>query len=262
MAGSAVGVYRFIDDIYKNVIMMNTRPLIVLALLLCLSRLGASAQDDDSRRWAIDFRLSPVKPVVSLNETPDKYYDPVKAGGGPNFSAHIEYFIPQTGFSVVGGYDHEVMDFYSGDVSADLSQIMLGGRWYFLSKSCPLQPYLGASTFWNVAGRKDAGTVTSVGSYNYVRNYSVSSPVLSVAPVVGLDIYLFSCVALEVDYGFRLAVDGHTSSQTTFGKDTTPYAMRSPMHRHALSVGLKVTFPFKFTSSDFSGLLDSLLDLK
>lgn len=116
---------------------MNTRPLIVLVLLFCLSRLVANAQDDDSRRWAIDFRLSPVKPVVSLNETPDKYYDPLKAGGGPNFSAHIEYFIPQTGFSVVGGYDHEVMDFYSGDVSADLSQIMLGGRWYFLSKSLP-----------------------------------------------------------------------------------------------------------------------------
>lgn len=93
--------------------MMNTRPLIVLALLLCLSRPVAIAQDDDSRRWAIDFRLSPVKPVVSLNETPAKYYDPLKAGGGPNFSAHLEYFIPQTGFSVVGGYDHEVMDFYS-----------------------------------------------------------------------------------------------------------------------------------------------------
>lgn len=240
--------------------MMNTRPLIVLALLLCLSRLVANAQDDDSRRWAIDFRLSPVKPVVTFNETPDKYYDPIKTGGGPNFSAHIEYFIPQTGFSVVGGYDHEVMDFYSGDVSADLSQIMLGGRWYFLSKSCPLQPYLGVSTFWNVAGRKDAGTVSMSGMYgSYERKYSVSSPVLSVAPVVGLDIYLFSCVALEVDYGFRMAVDGHTSSQTTFGKDTTPYAMRSPMHRHALSVGLKVTFPFKFTNSDVTGLLDSLL---
>lgn len=163
--------------------MMNTRPLIVLALLLCLSRPVAIAQDDDSRRWAIDFRLSPVKPVVSLNETPDKYYDPLKAGGGPNFSAHLEYFIPQTGFSVVGGYDHEVMDFYSGDVSADLSQIMLGGRWYFLSKSCPLQPYLGVSTFWNVAGRKDAGTVSTSGMYgSYERKYSVSSPVLSVAP--------------------------------------------------------------------------------
>ena len=156
--------------------MMNTKPLIVLALLLCLSRLVAIAQDDDSRRWAIDFRLSPVKPVVSLNETPDKYYDPLKAGGGPNFSAHIEYFIPQTGFSVVGGYDHEVMDFYSGDVSADLSQIMLGGRWYFLSKSCPLQPYLGVSTFWNVAGRKDAGTISMSGMYgSYERKYSVSS---------------------------------------------------------------------------------------
>lgn len=35
--------------------------------------------------------------------------------------------------------------------------------------------------------------------------------------------------------------------------------MRSPMHRHALSVGLKVTFPFKFTNSDVTGLLDSLL---
>lgn len=101
--------------------MMNTRPLVILVLLLCLSRLVAGAQGDDSRRWAIDLRLSPVSPVVSLNETPDKYYDPVKPGSGPNFSAHVEYFIPETGFSVVGGYDHEAIDFYSGDVSADLS---------------------------------------------------------------------------------------------------------------------------------------------
>lgn len=242
---------------------MRIKEIMFLVLLLCLFGVKASGQEDESRRWAIDFNLTPVKPVVSVNETPKEYYDPIKTGGGPNFSAHIEYFIPQTGFSVVGGYDHEVMDFYSGDVSADLSQIMLGGRWYFLSKSCPLQPYLGASTFWNVAGRKDAGTVSTSGMYgSYERKYSVSSPVLSVAPVVGLDIYMFSCVALEIDYGFRMAVDGHTSSQTTFGKDTTPYTMRSPMHRHALSVGLKVTFPFKFTSSDFDGLLDSLLDLK
>lgn len=241
--------------------MMNTRPLIVLALLLCLSRLVANAQDDDSRRWAIDFRLSPVKPVVTLNETPDKYYDPIKTGGGPNFSFHLEYFIPKSGFSVVGGYEREQMDFYSGEVSADLSQFMLGGRWYILSEASALQPYLGASTFWNIGECRQRGSVYAL-SYDYTRNYNVKNPLLSVAPVVGVDIYLFSCVALELEYGFRFAINGHTSSQTTFGKDTPPYTMRSPMHRQALSVGLKFTFPFKFTSSDFSGLLDSLLDLK
>ena len=34
------------------------------------------------------------------------------------------------------------------------------------------------------------------------------------------------------------------------------------MHRHAISVALKTTFPFAFTRDDFVGLIDSLLGVE
>ena len=239
---------------------MRIKEIMFLVLLLCLFGVKASGQEDESRRWAIDFNLTPVKPVVSVNETPKEYYDPVKSGGGPNFSFHLEYFIPKSKFSVVGGYERERMDFYSGEVSADLSQLMLGGRWYIMPESSLFQPYLGANTYWNIDERRQSGSINAL-AYDYVRDYNVKSPLLSMAPVVGVDIYLFSSLALEVGYEFRFAINGHTSSETTFGNEQTSYAMRSPMHRHALSVGLKLTFPLKFTSNDFNGLLDTLFTI-
>ena len=241
---------------------MRITGVAVLIFVLCVVASDMRAQDDVTRRWAFDIRISPVKPVVSLNETPSNQYDPIRSGGGPNFSAHLEYFIPHTGFSLVGGYDQETMDFFAGDVSAELSQIMFGGRWYFLSPGSPLQPYLGAGTYWNVTGRKSSGTMSMSGSQNYERNYRVSCPLLSVAPSVGLDVYFFSCLAVELDYGFRFAIDGRTTTETKYNGDGQTYAVRSPMHRHAFSAGLKASFPFRFTGSDFSGLLDSILGIE
>ena len=53
----------------------------VLILVMCMVASDMRAQDDVTRRWAFDIRISPVKPVVSLNETPSKQYDPIRSGG-------------------------------------------------------------------------------------------------------------------------------------------------------------------------------------
>lgn len=114
-----------------------------------------------------------------------------------------------------------------------------------------------------MSGRHAAGTMSMSSSHTvYERDYRVSSPLLSVAPSVGVDMYFFSCIALEVDYGFRLAVDGKTKVNTRYNGSDRLYATRSPMHRHAISVALKTTFPFAFTRDDFSGLIDSLLGVE
>lgn len=242
---------------------MRPTHIAVFAIALSMAAASGMAQDDVARRWALSVGISPVMPVVTGNDAPSTQYDPVKTGGEPGFSAHLEYFIPHSGFSVVGGYDHEGLYYFSGDVSATMSQIMLGGRWYFLSPDKPLQPYLGAASFWNMSGRHAACTMSMSSSHTvYERDYRVSSPLLSVAPSVGVDMYFFSCIALEVDYGFRLAVDGKTKVNTRYNGSDRLYATRSPMHRHAISVALKTTFPFAFTRDDFGGLIDSLLGVE
>ena len=82
----------------------------------------------------------------------------------------------------------------------------------------------------------------------------MSYPRLSVAPTVGMDCYIFSSLALEFQYGFSLAIDGKTHIYTTPGGQTTAFATRSNMHRHNIQIGLKATFPFRFTSADGNSL--------
>lgn len=104
---------------------MRPTHIAVFAIALSMAAASGMAQDDVARRWALSVGISPVMPVVTGNDAPSTQYDPVKTGGGPGFSAHLEYFIPHSGFSVVGGYDHEGLYYFSGDVSATMSQIML-----------------------------------------------------------------------------------------------------------------------------------------
>ena len=70
------------------------------------------------------------------------------------------------------------------------------------------------------------------------------------APAIGLDCYIFSSLALEFQYGFPLAINGKTSVCTTYNGQPETYNMRSNMHRHNIQIGLKLTFPFRFTSDD------------
>ncbi len=66
--------------------------------------------------------------------------------------------------------------------------------------------------------------------------------------------------SLQVEYGYRFGVDSpYRACYTEKGSSRTS-EYHGQMHRHVFSVGLKVTFPFRWTNSDWSGLLDGLLD--
>ena len=167
----------------------------------------------------------------------------------------LEYYLPNDHFSVVGGYNAETLQWFSGDVSATLRNIVLGARYYPLSNGCAIQPYAALVTYTNVGTLNKKSYMgcnisNMAESYSYERHYSISYPRFSVAPAIGLDCYLFSSLALEFQYGFPLAVNGKTNVSTTYNGKPETYDMRSNMHRHNIQIGLKLTFPFRFTSDD------------
>ena len=87
-------------------------------------------------------------------------------------------------------------------------------------------------------------------------------PRFSMGPVVGADIYLFSHIALQAEYSYRLGLGSHYHVDYSDSRSHTvsAYCHGQP-HRHVLTVGLKIDFPFRFDSDDVRGLLQGLLDL-
>ena len=87
------------------------------------------------------------------------------------------------------------------------------------------------------------------------------TPRFSTGPVVGTDIYIFSCIALQVEYSYRLALASYYHATYTDNRQGNPTTYHGQPHRHVFSMGLKVDFPFHFTEGDKRGLIQELLDL-
>ena len=110
-------------------------------------------------------------------------------------------------------------------------------------------------TYTNVAQRHEQHSMSAWNAdYSYERNSTISLPRVSVAPTVGLDCYIFSSLALEFQYGFPLAIDGKAHVATTCNGRPDVYRMHSDMHHHNIQIGLKATFPFRFTAADGNSL--------
>lgn len=239
---------------------MKSKLAAVAALLTVFTMVKAADGDDVERRWAFDVRLSPTFATASTSSI-NIDVDEQNRWCGPNFSAHVEYYLPATMFSIIGGYESEDVAFCGDNINTSLSQLMLGSHFYPCPRSWYFQPYVGLNTYWHVGGLKEANTVEVSGSTNYTCDYTLKRPRLSIAPVVGVDLYVFSSMALCVDYGYRFAINGRADALTTYQSHNATTTMHSRMHRHAISVGLKFTFPFSFTSEDAVGLIDSLFNL-
>lgn len=222
----------------------------------CLFTFSCKASDGDGilRRWAVNVGINTSKSVVSTDNTPARFGNSTGFGDS-GATIHLEYYIPYTNLSIVGGYENETLSFCDGDVLADMNNIMLGGRWYVALKSWFVQPYIGANVYCNLSGRNDNGRIDVSGSHgSYSCEYTIKNPMFSAAPSIGTDLYLFSCIALTINYGYRFAVDGKASIASDFGKEH--FDIRSSMNRHSVSAGLKVSFPFKFTGDDFEGIFN------
>ncbi len=245
---------------------MSAKKLLALLLLLVVSVATMRAADNETpRRWAVIAGMSISCPTVGSHATPDFYNEKFSSFESPGSTVMAEYYLPSDHFSVVGGYMSETLAWYDGDVSVKMHNIALGARYYPLSRRCALQPYAALMAYGNVAQRQKSGNYDMVygnqGSQGYKRDYTVSAPFLSVAPTVGLDVYILSSVALEVQYGFPLAVGGKTDVSTTYSGHSGAYNLCSNMNRHNLQIALKLSFPFHVSGKEASNCLVDLISM-
>ena len=233
---------------------------IALALTLCAAATHAADQADEaSRRWAVIAGMSISGSTTASYDRALSFAEKPSSFGSPMGNVLLEYYIPRTHFSVVGGYNAEMLEWYGSDVSATMHNIMLGARYYPLSTRFAIQPYAALLANTNVSSRNDCASMSCTdGKHGYERNYAITYPRVSIAPAVGFDCYIFSSLALEFQYGFPLAIDGKTHVATTYDGKAGIYRLRSNMHHHNIQIGLKATFPFHFTSADGNSLFKLL----
>ena len=212
----------------------------------------AFAGDDDvSRRWAVIAGMNLSCPTTASVERSPRDAGNIAAFASPQCNVLLEYYLPQQHISVVGGYNAETVQWFGSKVDATMQNIVVGARYYPLSKRFALQPYASLMININVAGRHVRSSMSGWNADDsYERNSTISLPRVSIAPTVGVDCYIFSSLALEFQYGFPLAIDGKAHVTTTCNGSPDVYRMRSNMHRHNIQIGLKLTFPFRFTSDD------------
>lgn len=220
---------------------------------------AANDEEPSSRRWAVIAGMNLSCPTTAVNEQSGQYADKAASVGSAEGNVMVEYYLRNPHFSVVGGYNAETMEWFGSDVDVTMHNIALGARYYPLSTACVIQPYAALMTYTNVGQSNERSTMSSTGGgHSYERRYEISSPRVSVAPTVGFDCYIFSSLALEFQYGFPLAIDGKTNVSTTYGGQQTAYRMRSDMHRHNIQIGVKATFPLRFTTEDGNSLFSMI----
>lgn len=233
----------------------------VTAVLAACAATAFAGDDDVSRRWAVIAGMNLSCPTTASVERSPRDVGSTAAFASPQCNVLVEYYLPQQHFSVVGGYNAETVQWFDSEVDATMQNIVLGARYYPLSKRFALQPYAALMTYTNVAQRHEQHSMSAWnGGDGYERNSTISLPRVSIAPTVGLDCYIFSSLALEFQYGFPLAIDGKAHVTTTCNGSPDVYRMRSNMHRHNIQIGLKATFPFRFTSADGNNLF-SLIEM-
>ncbi len=244
---------------------MKTRLKIAVMLALPLFAVNAVADDNaradnaDPRRWAVraGFGMTGFRLANDGSGFKQK-----TAFSSPEFSFGLEYYIPHSKFSITAGYDYEPLEQNDGDntysIFADMYNLSIGGRYYPIAKKCFFQPYAGIETSWNLNPQKNEWEDKSYDGKQKSK-WSSSLPVLSVAPKVGFDVYLLSCLALEIDYAYRLGAGGKIDIASQYDGNREVYTSHTHVNRHNFGFGLKATFPFRITNKDVDSLIGALL---
>lgn len=72
------------------------------------------------------------------------------------------------------------------------------------------------------------------------------------------DIYFLSCLALTLEYNFRMGIAGKISGEIEKTNSRGTGFVRSNGMRQTVSVGVKVNFPFTITQTDGNSILQWL----
>ncbi|MCI6161196.1 MAG: hypothetical protein PUH24_00040 [Prevotellaceae bacterium] len=245
------------------------RTVLFIGLLFCaVSNVWAQDEGEYPRRFAIDGQIGATvspKGKTDIVEEPIYHYGYPKGQTSALLSKfHVECYLPQTHFSLKAGYEHEELGFMKNDISYDMHQLMAGGRYYPAPNEWLVQPYGGVDVLWNCNSscNRMVSSMTSISANGerYERSGIAKAPHFSIGPVVGADIYLFTCIALQLEYGYRWGLGSYVDVSSKYNGDKNIYHTHTHMNRHVLTMGLKVTFPFTFTSRDGMGLVEFLGD--
>ena len=237
----------------------------LFAALLLLVSIAIKAQDQPQRTFAFDGMVggttSPHFNVLAPNglSMPEK----VHAGNGLHTKLRAEYYLPNTPLSIKLGYEHEEWNFLDTNLGKDMALVSLGARCYPGRKAWNVQPYVGVDGMYNFNG----------GHYPFIRTRSddrygtvgydgmANIPRFNVAPIVGADIYLFSSIALQLEYGCRIGFAKQSTIAAHYSHIAEPFEIRLSPIRHSFNVGLKVVFPFSFTAEDGGKAVQGLLGI-
>lgn len=230
-------------------------------LLSMLSVQGIQAQfytgnDVDGARWSLGFTGGVfVRPILSDN--PQR----VSTGdGSESFGIKGEYFLPKK-WAVYAGYERTELNY--GYSSRSLEGIGVGVKRYFVPDRWFVQPYLGAGWLFNWGDRhEDSTTGASSGNWSIDVRQKAVNPRAVFVPSVGVDFYLFSSVAFVIRYDLGLGLGSHTQIEAVDNKGVT-YQLRDKGMYQRLNLGIKVTFPMRFSQQDgfsLGGIIGSLIE--
>lgn len=226
----------------------------LLFFIINIISLSAFAQNEN-RRWAIDINGGPT---FINNKT--NYQDAFGVKNGVNWNLGAEYYIPSSHFSTKLGYKSETINLIGQDVQANQKQLTLGGRWYPAPEKWMIQPRVGVNMDVLLSSDNTSFTSGNDGRNSYAFDASIRSPKVTLSPTVGLDLYIFSSVALTLDYSYSLGINSKYEVYDG-SSNKSQFITRGNLNHHNLNFGIKVTLPFHFNSVDASNLIQAIFPI-
>jgi hypothetical protein len=211
-----------------------------LACLTAFMPWSADVQGQTAGRWAVRY-------TADLFDTPFFTYNPrhIAPGRAHEACSFIVEYRPKDKWGFHAGYF--LTDLSYGLGGRHMEGLRAGARRYFLPSELILQPYASLSAELNWAQRRQYWTDGSTACHN------VLNPRLSFVPALGLELYIFTSIALFAEYNLGIGVASRTVMASL--RNEPAYVLRDRGMYHAMSIGVKVTFPFTFTSDDGDTLL-------
>ncbi|MDR3261626.1 MAG: hypothetical protein LBT78_07290 [Tannerella sp.] len=220
-------------------------------MLTCLLALSAELAGQENRRWALRY-------AADVFDKPFLTHNPQRISTGNAHSAFAlmgEYYLPDK-WSLQAGYFNTEISYGNG--GRLMEGLRLGIRRYFLNPDFIIQPYLSASGEINwgqhtehrtYSGASTAYDYRGIKTDSYTGVQNTLNPRLSFVPGAGVEVYLFSSIAVFAEYNIGMGLVSHTTVETSWD-DGRSYAIRDKGMYHSLSLGIKATFPFSFTFQD------------
>lgn len=226
-------------------------------MIVCLFWMaGMVSAQDITRSWALRYVGSPlVKPVLTTN--PSNYST---GRGSSAFSISGEYYLPKK-WSVEAGYYRSEVSY--GDADRTMEGLQSGVKKYLVNPDFFIQPYLTTALQVNWSSPlKEEGAcwyehTDFSGTKHYDITWNAKNPRISFAPGVGTEIYLLSPIAFVARYSFNMGLGSKTSVDVT-STSGEAYRIKDKGMYHQLELGVKITFPFRFTDKDGESLLNIL----